>query len=73
MKTKLILKSLSDLPSPAPEPAEAPVYSSAMPDLHIFSTDPTASSRGRWDPKDPTGNSLVTVLGRMAPTQLHVN
>lgn len=72
MKTKLILKSLSDLPSPAPDTA-ATGYLSAMPAIHIYSTEPTMPSRGRWDPKDPTTNSLVNAFGRMAPAHLHVN
>lgn len=70
MKTKLVLKSLSDLPSPSPETAPSSGYAL---DLNLCTTDSRESARGRWDSKEPIGNSLTSVLGRMAPPQLHVN
>lgn len=73
MKTKLILKSFSELPAPEFDSVDASGLEQSG-SASTGSTPPgTSITRGRWDPEQPSTGTLSAVLGRMAPPQFHVN
>ncbi len=69
MKTKLILKSFSELPAPEFDSVDA----SCGPAANDSATPGTSVPCGRWDPKEPITGTLSAALGRMAPPRFHVN
>ncbi|MBK7997985.1 MAG: hypothetical protein IPK15_04445 [Verrucomicrobia bacterium] len=73
MKTKLILKSFSELPAPEFDSVDASSLEPCSSAVHDSATPGNSVTRGRWDPKEPTTGTLSAVLGRMAPAQFHVN
>ncbi len=73
MKTKLILKSFSELPAPEFDSVDASGLEQSGSTSTDSATPGTSVTRGRWDPKEPTTGTLSAVLGRMAPAQYHVN
>jgi hypothetical protein len=73
MKTKLILKSFSELPASEFDAVDISSLEQCG-SASIGGTTPGNSvPRGRWDPKGPTTGDLPAVLGRMAPPHFHVN
>ena len=73
MKTKLILKSFSELPAPEFDAVDVSSLEQCGTASTVSTAAATSVPRGRWDPKEPTTGTLSAVLGRMAPQQFHVN
>lgn len=73
MKTKLILKSFSELPAPEFDAVDVSSLEQCGSASTVSTTPGTSVPRGRWDPKEPTTGSFPAVLGRMAPPHFHVN